>query len=209
MAQDTPYHQLQVRVVELPRYAPGRPKKNAPRTPVAMEYGLQVEIMEKPHEIARRRKMAGCFVLLSNLPREGESGYSSEDILRTYKEQHAIERNFGFLKDDQIVNAIFLKRAERIEVLGLILLISLLIWRLMEHAMRTDLEARDTTLPGWDNKPTRRPTSYMLTWKFKGVMILCIGHQRRLAQPLSPTQQAFLKALQVPESCFTHMPRAG
>jgi transposase len=209
MAQDTLYHQLQVRVVELPRYAPGRPKKNTPRTPVAMEYGLQAQIMEKQHEIARRRKMAGCFVLLSNLPREGESGYISEDILRTYKEQHAIERNFGFLKDDQIVNAIFLKRSERIEVLGLILLISLLIWRLMEHAMRTDLEARDTTVPGWDNKPTRRPTSYMLTWKFKGVMILCIGHQRRLAQPLSPTQQAFLKALQVPESCFTHMPRAG
>ena len=153
--------------------------------------------------------MAGCFVLLSNLPREGESGYSSEAILKTYKEQHAIERNFGFLKDDQIVNAIFLKRPERIEALGLILLISLLIWRLMEHAMRTDLEARDTTVPGWDNKPTRRPTTYMLTWKFKGVMILCIGQQRRLAQPLSPTQQAFLKALQVPESCFTDMPRAG
>ena len=75
--------------------------------------------------------MAGCFVLLSNLPREGESGYSSEAILKTYKEQHAIERNFGFLKDDQIVNAIFLKRPERIEALGLILLISLLIWRLM------------------------------------------------------------------------------
>lgn len=37
MAQDTLYHQLQVRVVELPRYAPGRPKKNTPRTPVAME----------------------------------------------------------------------------------------------------------------------------------------------------------------------------
>ena len=37
MAQDTLYHPLQVRVVELPRYAPGRPKKNTPRTPVAME----------------------------------------------------------------------------------------------------------------------------------------------------------------------------
>ena len=75
--------------------------------------------------------------------------------------------------------------------------------------MRTDLEARDTTVPGWDNKPTRRPTAYMLTWKFKGVMTLCIGKHRRLAQSLSPTQVAFLTALQVPESCFTHVPRAG
>ncbi len=92
--------------------------------------------------------MAGCFVLLSNVPSEGEQGYSAEAILRTYKDQHAIERNFGFLKDDQIVNALFLKRPERIEALGLILLISLLIWRLIEHAMRADLEARDTTVPG-------------------------------------------------------------
>jgi transposase len=209
MAEDTAYHQLQVRVVERPHYAPGRPKKNTPRTPVAMDYGLHVEVIEKEHEIARRRKMAGCFVLLSNVAGEGEAGYSTEEILRTYKEQHAIERNFGFLKDDQIVNAIFLNRAERIEALGLILLISLLIWRLMEHVMRTELKEHDTTVPGWDNKPTRRPTAYMLTWKFKGVMTLCIGEHRRLAQSLSPTQVAFLTALQVPESCFTHVPRAG
>ena len=174
-----------------------------------MEYGLQTEILEKQHAIARRRKMAGCFVLLSNVASEAEGGYSTEEILRTYKDQHAIERNFSFLKDDQIVNALFLKRPERIEALGLILLISLLIWRLMEHAMRTELEVRDTMVPGWDNKPTRRPTAYMMTWKFKGVIVLCIGQQRRLARPLSPTQEAFLKALQVPDSCFTHVPRAG
>jgi hypothetical protein len=35
--------------------------------------------------------------------------------------------------------------------LGLVLLISRLIWRrLIEHAMHTDLAARHTTLPGWD-----------------------------------------------------------
>ena len=51
-------------------------------------------------------------------------------------EQHGIERNFGFLKDPLIVNDLFLKKPERIEVLGLILLISLLIWNLMEHVVR-------------------------------------------------------------------------
>ena len=42
----------------------------------------------------------------------------------------------------------------------------------------------------------------------KGVMILCIDGHRRLSQPLSPTQVAFLRALQISESCFTHTPRA-
>jgi hypothetical protein len=63
--------------------------------------------------------------------------------------------------------------------------------------------------PDWDNKPTRRPTAYMITWKFKGVIVLCVGPQRHLVQPLSLVQKAFLRALQVPEHYFTHPPRAG
>lgn len=174
-----------------------------------MEYELNVEITEDSQALAKRREAAGCFVLLTNVPERGHDGYSAEDILRTYKEQHAIEQNYGFLKDDQIVNALFLKRPERIEALGLILLISLLIWRLMEHAMRTDLTQRNATVPGWDNKPTQRPTAYMMTWKFKGVLILCVGRQRRLARPLTRVQEAFLVALHVPKNCFTQCPRAG
>jgi transposase len=83
--------------------------------------------------MARRRKMAGCFVLLSNVARDGADGYNAEQILRTYKEQYPIERNFSFLKNDQIVNAVFLKRPERIEALGLILLIA----RVRPKVMRT------------------------------------------------------------------------
>ena len=130
-------------------------------------------------------------------------------MLLTIFSPTSIEKNFGFLKDDQIVNALFLKRAERIEALGLILLISLLIWRLLEQAMRTHLEKHNTTVPGWDNKPTNRPTAYMVTWKFKGVLVLCVDQQRYLAKPLSAVQEAFLDALQVPQSCFTQCPRAG
>jgi transposase len=209
MAQPTTYHRLQVRVVERPRYARGRPKRNALRTPIAIEYGLAAEILADEEAIERRRKMAGCLWLLTNVEGEGASGYDAEQILRTYKEQYAIERNFSFLKDDQIVNALFLKRPERIEVLGLILLISLLIWRLIEHVMRSQRQADETTVPGWDNKPTSRPSAYMLTWKFRGVMILCIGKTRRLTQPLSQTQAAFLRALKIPQERFIHPSTSG
>lgn len=217
-AQTTQYHQWEVEVVECPRYAPGRPKKGTQRVPVSMEYQVVATLTEKEQEVTRCRQMIGCFVLLTNVPANKEAsteaeaeaeakteieiGYSGEKILRTYKDQHGIENNFSFLKDDQIVNAIFLKRPERIEVLGLILLLSLLVWRLMEHIMRTELRESGTFLPGWDNKPTQRPTSYMLTWKFKGIMVICIGNKRQLAKPLSTPQKEFLKALKVPESCF-------
>jgi len=155
----------------------------------------------------KRCQLAGCFVLLSNLPREDDD--SAEQILRTDKEQHAIEKNFGFLKDDQIVNALFLERPERIEALGLILLIALLIWRLMALVMRTELQARGATIPGWDDKPTARPGAYMMTWKFKGVLVLCSDGQRMLSKPLTVTQEACLLALEVPVSCFKQHPRDG
>jgi transposase len=209
MAQRTTFHQMKVSVQERLRYGPGRPKKDTPRVAVAMEYSLNVEIAEESQALAKRREAAGCFVLLTNVPDQDHDGYSAEKILRTYKEQHAIEKNYGFLKDDQIVNALFLKRPECIEALGLIFLISLLIWRLIEHAMRSDLKQRNTTLPGWDNKPTQRPPAYMVTWKFKGILILCVGRQRYLSKPLTHVQEMFLEALNVPESCFTQCPRAG
>jgi transposase len=208
-ANPSAFHQLNVRIEERPRYGRGRPKKNVPKTPIAIDYVLDIEILEQHEAVAKRRQLAGCFVLLSNVPGEGEDHYSAEQILRTYKEQNGIEKNFGFLKDDQIVNALFLKRPERIEALGLILLISLLIWRLIELVMRTELKTRQATVPGWDNKPTARPTAYMVTWKFRGILILCVGGERRLAKPLTHIQLAFLAALQVPPSCFTQHPRDG
>ncbi len=71
------------------------------------------------------------FVLLTHVRGEEQGGHSAETTLRTYKEQHGIEKNFGLLKDNPIVNALFLKRFERIETLGLILLIALVVGRLI------------------------------------------------------------------------------
>jgi transposase len=96
---------MSVRIEERPRYGHGRPKKNVPKTPIAIDYVLDIEILEQYEALAKRRQLAGCFVLLSNVPGEGEDHYSAEQILRTYKEQNGIEKNFGFLKDDQIVGS--------------------------------------------------------------------------------------------------------
>ena len=75
--------------------------------------------------------------------------------------------------------------------------------------MRKHLAATDATVPGWDDKPTQRPTSYMLTIKFKGLLILKLGEQRRFAKPLSETRLAFLRALGLSPSIFTQSPQAG
>jgi transposase len=147
---------------------------------------------------------AGCFVLVTSLcSQKDRENFSAYELLRLYKDQDGIERNFSFLKDPVIVNSIFLKKANRIEVLGLVLLISLLIWRLMEHCMRRYITKTGNAITGWKNKPTTKPTSFMMTTKFLSILVLKVDHQRQLARPLNLVQLEYLKALNVDPNTFT------
>jgi transposase len=141
--------------------------------------------------------------LLTNVPAEGPLAHRAEEVLRAYKEQHGMEQNYAFLKDPLIVNSLFVKKPERIEALGLVLLLSLLVWRLIERQMRAHIETTGTSLTGWDKKATERPTAFMMTTKFAGILVLKVGPQRQLARPLSAVQQQYLMALGVSVTCFT------
>ncbi len=121
-------------------------------------------------------------------------------LLQAYKEQYGIEKNFSFLKDPLIVNDIFLKKPERIEVLGAILLISLLVWNLIEHTLRLYIKENDVTLPGWDGKQTTRPTAFMMSIKFMGLKVVRVAGMCRLAAPLTDGQKRYLVALNLSEA---------
>src|SRR5712692_7731906 len=140
-----------------------------------------------PHteRIGRLEAETGCFVLLTNVPTAGNLAHSAREILTVSKEQHGTEQNYGFLKDPVIVNSLFLKKPERIEALGLILLLALLLWRLMERTMRQHVDTTRPPLPGWDKKTTERPTSFMMVTKCAGVIVVKLGSHRHLARPLS------------------------
>ncbi len=86
--------------------------------------------------------------MITNIPKTHEKIGPAEGIPRLYKEQIGIERDFGFLKDPAIVNAIFLKNPVRIEALGLILVIAPVIWRLIERTLRRYVNETGGTLPG-------------------------------------------------------------
>jgi transposase len=196
------YHRITVDVEKVPKYGRGRPAKGKPRPPLRYEYMLTVNIAEAPEKVDPLRLQAGCFVLLTNLIEQQED-WPAPELLKLYKGQIGIERNFSFLKDPAIVNSIFLKKAERIEVLGLILLISLLIWRLMERSMRQYVEVNDCTLTGWKRRPTKKPTSFMMTTKFAGILVITTGKNRQLARPLKDFQREYLQAMGVTEEVFT------
>jgi len=198
-SEKTLYHSCQCQVEEKVTYARGRPPKNGARKVSKVRYILKGEVVERSDEVARIREASGCFVLLSNTSTEGEMAHSPTAVLMAYKEQQGVERNFGFLKDPLFVNDIFLKRPDRIEVLGFILLTSLLVWNLMEHVMRQCLKRTDSTIPGWDRKPTQTPTSFMMTTKFKGVLVAELDGEWCFTVPLTSEQQHYVRALGLTE----------
>ena len=183
-AQQSAYHRVEVLVEERPKYGPGRPSQKRPRVVKTLRYGLQVALHERAEVIARKRQETGCFVLLTNVPTAGEMAHRAGDVLRAYKEQHGIEQNYGFLKDPLIVNSLFLKKPERIEALGLVLLLALLLWRLVERTLRVHVETTGTPLTGWDKKATQKPTAFMMMTKFAAVMVLKVEGQTPARPPL-------------------------
>ncbi len=201
------YYKLETDIIEIPKYKRGRPKKDGSRSIDRMMYGISATLVETG-AADRLRKEAGCFVLLCNVPLDGNEGYSSYDILRAYKDQYGIEQNFGFIKNISMVNAIFLKKAERIEVLGLVLLLSLLVWRLIEYNMRRYAKEHKKDLPGWKRRRTDKPTSFMLLTRFQYLLILKLGNHRKISKPLTTIQLEYLRSLGLNAQIFTK-PGAG
>jgi transposase len=201
------YYVLNTQIEQRPKYKRGRPKGGIKEVK-QMRYGLLATITEDEKSVSKLRQQAGCFVMLTNVPKDGEEGYDAKEILKAYKDQYGIEQNFGFLKDPVIVNSIFLKRPERIEVLGLVLLLSLLIWRLIEREMRQYVESEKRDLPGWKKRRTTRPTTFMLMTSFQRIMIIKIGDNRQLNKPFTEKQMEYLVSLKVDPDAFIK-PGAG
>jgi transposase len=183
------YHDLDLVVEARPRYARGRPKVDGSHTVAQLLYGVTGTVRERDCAVAKAKEETGCFVLLTNVAGEAPGNsfapYDGRALLEAYKDQGGIE------------------------ALGLVLLIALLLWRLMEWSVRQHVAATATKLSGWDHKPTERPTSFMMTTKFEGVLVLKLGHDRVLMRPLTPVQCGFLAALGLSASVFTQPPVTG
>ena len=89
--------------------------------------------------------------------------------------------------------------------MGLVLVISLLLWRLMERTMRQNVSKQKITLSGWNNRATTKPTSLMVVSKFSPVFVGITDNRRFLFAPLDTVQLAYLTALEVNPAVFTSM----
>jgi len=140
--------------------------------------------------------------MITNVPAAGDTSLDSAGVLRTYKGQYSIESDFAFLKDPLIVNDLFLKTPSCIDALGMILIIALMVWRIIERSMLLYLKQTQSTVSGWDNKLTSKPTSYMLTKVFYGIQVMLLKEQRFFLKEPNKRLTAFLSALGLDSQVF-------
>jgi len=199
------YWDLTGTVTTTPVYARGRMPKDGIRRIVREKFQLDLEAISNEEYHEQKLLRAGCFVMLTNLT---ESEKSSKEVLKIYKEQYGIEQNFSFLKEPLIVNDTFLKTPGRIDALVMILLLSLLIWNLIQHQLRKSEECRNGELNDLNKRPTKRPTCYLFFSHIKSTLILKRGNERHLPRNgVSEQGKNYLSALGLDESIFTKPPK--
>ena len=158
------YHQLtniQVQKIEV---------KNKKKQ-IEIKYKLITSLKINQDKIDEKTRRAGRFILAINELKE--SALSSDDILIKYKEQQAVERGFGFLKDPLFfADSVFLKSPKRVETMGMLMGLCLMVYSLGQRELRRRLKEAKTGLKNQLGQLTEKPTLRWIFQCFQGIHLL-------------------------------------
>ena len=150
------YHQIHESTVT-------QAKSKTKDSPEGISYQISATVSVDESKINTELLSAGRFIIATNVLDSQE--LSNDSILSEYKAQQSCERGFGFLKDPLFfADSIFLKSPERIESLGMIMGLCLLVYTLAQRQIRNALKESKSTIKNQLGKATDRPT---LRWIFQ------------------------------------------
>ena len=151
------YHQIESsKATEIAR-------SNTLDKPPLKSYQISAKLSKNEGKINTEILSAGRFIIATNVL--DSTVLSNDSMLKEYKAQQSCERGFGFLKDPLFfADSIFLKSPERIESLGMIMGLCLLVYTLAQRQIRAALQESQLTIKNQLGKATVRPT---LRWIFQ------------------------------------------
>lgn len=159
------FHELSYEVIDETivgkRPRPGRPRKDEepPDKRVVYKANVRIEGLDEA-QVNRARERESCFVLITNLMDAGK--YPPKRILGEYKEQTTVEARFSFLKSPYLLGQVFLKKQSRVEALGYVLLMALLLATLLERRVRRNLKAEGEPIMIPGKRMAMQPTARMI-----------------------------------------------
>lgn len=191
---------------EQPKKKRGRPKKDAP---IEMETIYQVVLQTTVNEeaVALERRRASRFVLATTLPTVWlDRTMDGPELLSLYKGQIHVEMNFAFLKDPYYTDEIYLKKPERVQVLGYLFLLALVIYRVFQRRIRQFI-TEEHPMKGSGGRKLTKPTSQVIFQLFQYVQVVVFElpdgtKHRQFGKPLTYDQQRVLKGLGMDESIY-------
>src|SRR5579859_786704 len=178
------YHQVESQVQPLSRHQ-GRGRPRADAQPITV-WKVQGKLTANDERLTALRAPLGKYIVATN--ELDQAKLPTSDLLETYKDQNrSVERGFRFLKDPLFfASSFFLKKPSRIMGLLMVMGLSLLVYALAEHVVRTQLAAQEETIPDQLGKPTQTPTMRRIFQMFDGIDLLIVQNgNMRLPQILN------------------------
>lgn len=134
-------------------------------------YQISAILEEDLIKIRELERRAGRFILATN--RLDKSKFSGDEIIIKYKEQQSAERGFRFLKDPLFfADSVFLKSPKRIETMGMLMGLCLMVYSLGQREVRRLLKEKNTGIKNQLGKLTERPTLRWIFQCFQGIYLV-------------------------------------
>ena len=187
------YHQTQEsKVIE----TPSNKKDNS----AGISYQISATVCKNESKINTETLSAGRFIIATNVLDSNELSHDS--MLSEYKAQQSCERGFAFLKDPLFfANSIFLKSPERIESLGMIMGLCLLVYTLAQRQIRAALKESKSTIKNQLGKATDRPTLRWIFQRFQSIHLVEFNNERHVS---NWTQDRDLILNLLPDDCLRY-----
>ena len=156
-------------------------------------YQVTGEIETRESVIEAEKVKAGRFILATNIL--DNKVLSHQQVLEEYKAQQSNERGFRFIKDPLFfTKSVFVKNPERVEAIGMIMGLCLLVYNLAQRKLRQQLEATNEGVRNQVKKLTNKPTMRWIFQMFQAVHLVRINGEKQVSN-LTQDRQEVLKHL--------------
>lgn len=172
------FHQVESSVTTIQK-AKKRARRGRPRKDEEPEYEdawkISIAFQADPGLFDAVLRRETCFVLVTNVPvTEGQDREEADrETLAAYDGQDVVERAFRWAKRPLQFAPVFLEREDRIAALGLVYVVALMVYALIQRDARRQLQAAETTMPG-NKRWTDRPTAEVVFRLFENINTLTV-----------------------------------
>jgi transposase len=169
--------------VELSYPHKGRPRKG--EEPIASTtYRTSLKIGEiAPERYQRLCQMESTFVLISSIKKE--LNYDDRKILTEYKHQSNIEQRFRFIKSPVYLGPVYLHNKSRINALGFVFILVLLIASYLEYRVRQNIKKLGVGVYQPGTKPTETPSTKTIMGELSLVRVDSVEGKRTFPRDLN------------------------